>query len=132
MNMRSPQKAGNRGPDPERSDRLDRIDALAIRMERAYRIPLTRIRFGWDSILGLVPGVGDTLAMAPAVYIVQQAHELGASKPVLIRMAANVVIDWLIGLPPLIGDILDVGVKCNTRNVTLLRNHLNSRADPKG
>ena len=129
MSMRSDRQTVNRGPDTCRSARLDRLDALAHRMERAYRIPLTRIRFGWDAILGLVPGVGDTLAMAPAVYIVQQAHEFGASKPLLVRMAANVGIDWLIGLPPLIGDILDVGVKCNTRNVTLLRDHLNRKAD---
>lgn len=125
-----PQKTG---PDPrtttlqtERSDRLDRLDALATRMDRAFRIPLTRIRFGWDGILGLVLGVGDTLTMAPAIYIVQQAHDLGASKPVLVRMAANIGIDWLVGLVPFIGDILDVGVKSNTRNVALLRDHLNS------
>lgn len=121
------------GPEPgassrhtDRSDRLDRLEALAVRMDQAFRIPLTSIRFGWDSILGLVPGVGDTLAMAPAVYILHQAHDMGASKPVLARMIANIGIDWLVGLVPVVGDILDVGVKSNTRNVALLREHLNS------
>lgn len=134
MRLRGPQQTGRTGRDPgtskmqtESSDRLDRLDALATRMDRAFRFPFTRIRFGWDSILGLVPGVGDTLTMAPAIYILQQAHDMGASKPVLVCMAANIGIDWLVGLVPLVGDILDVAVKSNSRNVALLREHLSSR-----
>lgn len=133
MRPRGPRQIGRTGRDPgtskmqtDRAARLDRLDALATRMDRAFRLPLTRIRFGWDSILGLVPGVGDTLTMAPAIYIVHQAHDMGASKLVLVRMAANIVIDWLVGLVPLVGDTLDVGVKSNTRNVALLRDHLNT------
>lgn len=112
--------------DAERARRLDRLDALARRMDRAFRIPFTQKRFGWDSIIGLVPGVGDTLAMAPAVFILREAHNMGASTPVLARMAGNVGFDWVIGLVPLVGDLLDIGVKSNTRNVALLRDHLTS------
>lgn len=114
-------------PHVDRAARLDRLERLARRMDRAFRIPLTQIRFGWDSILGLLPGVGDTLALAPSIYILHEAREMGASSAVLARMAANVGIDWLVGLVPLVGDILDVGVKSNTRNVALLRQHLNGR-----
>ena len=110
----------------ERARRLDRIEALAYRMDRAFRIPLTQQRFGWDSIIGLVPGVGDTLAVLPAAYILREAHALGASKPVLARMVANIGIDWLVGLVPLVGDVFDVAVKSNSRNVALLRDHLSS------
>lgn len=106
-------------------ERMHRLDVLANRMDRAFRVPFTPIRFGWDSIVGLVPGVGDTLALAPAAYILREAHKMGASKPVLARMAGNVGIDWLVGLVPLVGDIFDVGVKSNIRNVALLREHLN-------
>jgi hypothetical protein len=108
----------------DRLRRLDRLDALAARMDRAFRIPFLPIRFGWDSILGLVPGVGDTLALAPAFYILQQAHSMGASRPVLPRMSANIGVDWLVGLVPLVGDLFDVRVKSNTRNTALLRQHL--------
>lgn len=108
----------------DQEQRLARLDTLATRMDRAFRIPLTRIRFGWDGILGLVPGVGDTLAVAPAIYILHEAHDMGASKPVLARMIANIGFDWLVGLVPLVGDILDIGVKSNSRNVALLRAHL--------
>ena len=109
--------------DSDRSRRLDRLDTLAYRMDRAFRIPFTRIRFGWDGIVGLVPGVGDTLAVAPAVFIMSEAHNMGASKSVLVRMAGNTGFDWLVGLVPFVGDILDIGNKSNVRNVALLRDH---------
>jgi len=106
------------------AERLDRLDTLAYRMDRAFRIPMTQIRFGWDGLIGLVPGVGDTLALAPAAYILNEARDMGASKSVLARMVANIGIDWVVGLVPFAGDILDVAVKSNTRNVALLRAHL--------
>lgn len=116
------------GPDAEHRlkalARLDRLDALANRMDRAFRIPFTHIRFGWDSVVGLVPGVGDTAALIPSLYILHQAHDMGAPKPLLARMAGNIGIDWVVGLMPLVGDLLDIGVKSNTRNVALLRQHL--------
>jgi len=109
---------------PENIDRdLDQLQTLARRMDYAFRIPLLGIRLGWDSILGVVPGVGDALALAPAGYIVKEAHRLGASKSVLARMGANIGIDLVIGAIPLVGDLFDIGWKSNTRNVALLRDH---------
>jgi hypothetical protein len=109
---------------------LSRVERLAHRMDRAFRLPGTRIRVGWDSILGLVPGIGDTLALAPAAYIMQTAYQMGVPKSTLARMGVNVGVDWLIGLVPLAGDILDVGYKSNTRNAQLLRRHVERRHGP--
>ncbi len=106
---------------------LDRLHRLARRMDNAFRIPLTGVRLGWDSILGLVPGVGDVLALAPAGYIIKEAHRLGADRLVLGRMGANVAIDIVIGTIPLIGDLFDIGWKANTRNVALLKDHLGGK-----
>lgn len=103
---------------------IDRLHRIATRMDSAMRIPVLGVRVGWDSILGLVPGIGDALALAPAGYIVKEAHRLGASNAVLARMGTNIGIDFLIGSIPLVGDLFDVGWKANTRNVSLLRNHL--------
>ncbi|MFU1477058.1 DUF4112 domain-containing protein [Roseovarius sp. C7] len=110
---------------------LDRLDRLARRMDRAFRLPFTQIRFGWDALLGLVPGVGDTAALAPSVYILARAHKLGAPGWLLLRMATNLGVDWAVGLIPLIGDLLDIGIKANTRNVHLLRAHM-QKAAPEG
>jgi len=112
---------------PPTNPDIDRLHRIATRMDSAVRIPILGVRVGWDSILGLVPGVGDALALAPAGYIVKEAHRLGASRSVLARMGTNIGIDLLIGTVPLIGDLFDVGWKANLRNVSLLRNHLEKK-----
>ncbi|WP_417606763.1 DUF4112 domain-containing protein [Primorskyibacter flagellatus] len=105
----------------------DKAEKLARRMDSAFRVPLTPIRLGWDSVLGLIPGVGDTLTLAPAVYIMHLAHRAGVPKTTLTRMAINSGADWLIGLVPLFGDLLDVGYKSNIRNAALLRAHVDAK-----
>ncbi|MCF6429725.1 DUF4112 domain-containing protein [Leisingera sp. MMG026] len=109
-------------------DRLQSLQRLAHRMDRAFRIPLIGTRIGWDSILGLIPGVGDAVALLPAGYILLSGHRMGASKGTLARMAANIGIDALVGTIPLAGDLFDIGWKANTRNVALLRRHLEQSA----
>ena len=108
-----------------------RAERLARLMDRAFRLPGTRIRLGLDSLLGLVPGVGDTLALAPSAYILAEAHRLGVPRRDLTRMAGNIGIDWLIGLVPLIGDIFDVGWKANMRNTAILRAHVERSPETK-
>ncbi|MGI3167664.1 DUF4112 domain-containing protein [Pseudooceanicola sp. C21-150M6] len=103
--------------------RLDRVDRVAQLMDRAVRLPGTRIRLGLDSVLGLVPGVGDTLTLLPSAFVLAEAHRLGVPRHVMGRMVGNLAVDWAIGLVPLIGDIFDVGWKANVRNAALLREH---------
>ncbi|WP_299558378.1 DUF4112 domain-containing protein [uncultured Sulfitobacter sp.] len=100
------------------------LRALANRMDRAFRLPVIGTRIGWDSILGLVPGVGDALTLAPAIYIIKTAHGKGVPAATLGRMGVNVGIDALIGTVPVFGDLFDIGWKANTRNVDLLDRHL--------
>lgn len=120
-------------PNAERAARLDRLERMANTLDRAYRLPIVGVRVGWDSILGLIPGVGDALAFGPAAFILYEAHQLGARKHVLARMALNTGIDTLIGSIPLIGDIFDVAFKSNRRNVALLRSEMQRDAPlPKG
>lgn len=117
--------------DP-RLSRVARAERIARLMDRAVRLPGTRIRLGLDSILGLVPGVGDTLALAPALFILQEAYRMGLPRRDLARMARNLGIDWVIGLVPLIGDIFDVGWKANLRNAAILRDHVERTPQSKG
>ncbi|MGI3164758.1 DUF4112 domain-containing protein [Pseudooceanicola sp. 200-1SW] len=104
--------------------RLHRLDRLAHRMDRAFRLPGTGIRFGWDSILGLLPGLGDTVTLAPAAWIILEGHRLGLPRARVAQMIGNAGIDWIIGSVPLAGDLFDVGWKGNLRNVALIRRHL--------
>ncbi|MFY0309320.1 DUF4112 domain-containing protein [Leisingera sp. D0M16] len=109
-------------------EKLQSLERLAQRMDRAFRIPGLGLRVGWDSIAGLVPGIGDALALAPAGYILYSGYQMGASAGTLARMAANTGIDALIGSVPLVGDLFDMAWKSNTRNTDLLRRHLEETA----
>lgn len=39
----------------------------------------------------------------------------------------NIVIDFVIGLVPFVGDLADAAYKCNTRNAVLLEKYLRER-----
>ena len=109
---------------PPTDARLGRVRTLARVLDSAVGVPGTRMRVGLDPILGLIPGVGDFAGAALSSYIVLTGIQLGASRPVVIRMIANVTIDALVGAVPLLGDLFDAGWKSNGRNVALLERHL--------
>lgn len=98
-------------------------------MDKAFLIPGTNIRFGFDSIVGLIPVIGDTLTVAVSGYIYSFARTAGVPRRKRLRMAWNIFIDWLIGLVPLVGDIFDVGFKANSKNVQIIMAHVESQLD---
>ena len=104
-----------------RRERVARIDALATLLDTAFILPGTNIRFGLDALIGLVPGIGDVVTTAMSLYIVHEAHQLGAPGNVLARMVANVALDGFVGAVPLVGDAFDVAFRANRRNIALLR-----------
>lgn len=101
-----------------------RLDRLAWWLDQAIRIPGTNFRIGLDGLIGLIPGFGDAASGVISSYIIAEAARLGAPKSTLIRMGFNVVIDTLIGMIPLAGDLFDFVWKANTRNMRLLDEHL--------
>ena len=109
--------------------RLERLERMAERMDSAFRVPGTRIRLGYDTILGLIPGIGDAAALTPAAWIVLESKRMGAPPDLLLRQGVNVGIDALVGTIPLLGDLFDVGFKANRRNVALLRRHLEAQLE---
>lgn len=111
-----------RGIDKDRE--LRRLESLAELLDSRFRVPGTQIRFGLDAVLGLVPGIGDTLTLLPSIYLILRARRLGAPLSLIIRMLITVLVDYVVGLVPVLGDIFDVVFRANTANVDLLRNHL--------
>lgn len=106
---------------------LRRLESLADWLDSRFRIPGTDIRFGLDGILGLFPGIGDSVLALPSAYLIMTAHKMGVSRFTLSRMVLNTGLDWLIGLIPLVGDLFDIGFKANRRNVALLRQHIEAQ-----
>lgn len=105
---------------------LEKLDSMARWMDSRFIIPGTQILFGFDSLLGLIPGVGDTLTLLTTLYLVGKAHQYGLPWHVKAKMIWNGFVDWLIGLVPLMGDIFDVQWKANHKNVALIREHVGS------
>lgn len=110
------------GSDPQ-SVRA-RVEAMEVLLERSFRIPGVNVPVGLDAIIGLVPVVGDIITTALGAYIVWEARNLGLSKFQLTRMGANVAVDALLGLVPLVGDAADFFYRSNTKNLRILKKHL--------
>ena len=115
----------------EPNESLRRARVVATVLDDAIRIPGTNIRFGLDPVVGLVPGLGDLLGGAASAYIILEAARAGASASILVRMAANVGIDTLIGALPVIGDLFDFAWKSNARNVRLLARHVDAPVETR-
>lgn len=109
---------------------LKRLDQYANVMDSRFRIPGTRLRFGLDGLIGLVPVVGDLASMGLSLYILMEAMRIGAPASVVRRMGANIGLDFLVGLVPVAGDALDFAFKANERNVALLRDYSRAQLEP--
>jgi hypothetical protein len=106
---------------------IARLDRLADLLDSRFRVPVVGWRFGLDSVIGLIPGVGDVAALVPSAYLVWQAHKLGAGKGTIGRMTANTAVDFLVGGIPVAGDVFDAVFKANRRNIELLKRDLAAR-----
>jgi hypothetical protein len=106
------------------ADPRARVELLATLLDSAVRIPGTRITFGADALLNLVPGLGTVVAQALSAWILVEARRLGVPAPVLLRMLANLGFDTLVSAVPVLGWVGDVFFRANRRNVDLIRRHL--------
>ena len=100
------------------------IDSLENWLESKFAVPGTGLHFGLDGLLGLIPGIGDTITAGLSAIIILDAHKKGARKRILVRMVSNSLIDLVIGSIPLVGDVFDFAYKSNTKNVKLLKQEL--------
>ncbi|KAH0559837.1 hypothetical protein GP486_003646 [Trichoglossum hirsutum] len=101
---------------------------------RAYRLDMglfnfLGVQFGWGSVIGIVPAIGDVIDMLMALMVINTCEtvEGGLDSSVLYKMYLNLILDFAIGLVPFLGDIADAMYKCNTRNAVLLEEFLRKR-----
>ena len=120
--------------DPRLLDRLPisrepaavrrRIEAVERVTERLFTLPGTQRKFGLDVILDLVPVAGSTVSAGIGAWLAWEARNLGMSKWQIARMAGNVGVDTALGAIPLVGDVFDFVFRSNTRNLRVIRRHL--------
>ncbi|MFC7537940.1 DUF4112 domain-containing protein [Sphingomonas sp. GCM10030256] len=101
-----------------------RVEALERILERMFTIPGTERQVGLDVVLDLVPFLGSTAGAVLGAYMAWEARNLGMSKMQLSRMAGNVGVDWALGMIPWIGAVPDFFFRSNTRNLRIIKRHL--------
>lgn len=113
-------------------------DILAKARRRAYKLDFCLFnflgfRFGWSSVIGLIPAIGDAIDMALAVRLILMMRGVtdGLPNTVFVWMVFNMIIDFLVGLIPFVGDLADAAIKCNSKNVRLFEEHLDKTYKPK-
>ncbi|MEH6687356.1 MAG: DUF4112 domain-containing protein [Halopseudomonas sabulinigri] len=103
---------------------IQRLDKFSRLTDSSIGLPFTRFKIGLEAVIGLVPVVGDFVGLGLSAYVLLEAQRAGASKDVKRRMLRNIVIDFVGGLIPVVGDAFDAIYKANTRNTQLLKNYL--------
>jgi hypothetical protein len=101
-----------------------RVEAMERVMEGLFVIPGTNRKVGMDVILDLIPVAGSTVAAAIGAWMAWEARNIGMSKTQVARMAGNIGVDWALGMIPWIGAIPDLFFRSNTRNLRIIRKHL--------
>lgn len=100
-------------------------DLVALRqfgrlMDDAFQIPGTNKRVGLDATVGLIPGVGDVITALLSSWILVGALRYRVPPLTIARMIGNILIDILIGLIPIGGDLFDLFFKQNKKNVEMV------------
>jgi hypothetical protein len=108
----------------DRAVRMDRLRRLAWLMDGKFGLAGTRFRFGLNSLIGLLPVGGDAVLGAISLYIVYEAAQLGVPRRLLARMCANIALEVVGGSVPVLGDVFDMMLKANLRNLAMIERHL--------
>ena len=108
---------------PPVPNRLKWVERTSYLLDERFRIPGTRFRFGLDPILNLIPFAGDISGLILSAVLVFTMARHGVSRKVVILMTLNILIDFLIGAIPFIGQVFDFFYKANSRNISLLKKH---------
>lgn len=111
-------------------DTLARLDRFAVLTDSQFTIPFTRIKIGLDALIGLLPVVGDAAGLVLSAYVLIEALRLGVPRRLLGRMLFNVLLEFVVGIVPVLGDAFDVYWRANTRNTALLREHIGLQLEP--
>ena len=105
---------------PKAPDALIKAKRLANILDTAITIPVIRFKVGLDFLVGLIPGLGDGVMLLTSLMMLRYANQMGAPKQIKTLMIRNSLLDFALGLVPVVGDIIDVFFKANRANAKLL------------
>jgi len=110
---------------------LAKVRKMAYRLDVQHSI--LGMRFGWSAIIGAIPEVGDAVDVLLAIYVYYLCRKVegGLDSKTKMKMKAWIATDGLVGLIPIVGDIIDANIKCNARNCRILEEWLDEKHKPK-
>jgi hypothetical protein len=114
-----------RNPLESQTSTVRRLRRFSYLLDSAIRIPGTPYRIGIDPLLDILPIGGDFIGAALSIYIVFEAARMGVSRPILVQMVSNILLDTVIGTVPVLGTVVDAVWKANGKNIDLLETELN-------
>lgn len=122
-------------PDPQsrverRAQQVEWLTRWSRQLDSRFPIPGTRFRFGWDPIIGLVPGAGEVVSASFGAVVLFRALQFGVPRVIVLRMVLNVLIDLAVGAVPVAGDLFDFAWKSNDMNLALLVRHARPGTEP--
>ena len=97
------------------------LETLSTYLDGLFRVPGTGWKFGLDSLIGLIPNVGDMATSLASFYILIAGVRYGVPKITLLRMAFNIGLDYVVGSIPFVGDAFDFFWKSNKQNMDFIR-----------
>ena len=109
-------------------EKLVRLRQLSKNLDESFTIPGTKIKFGMDALLGLVPGGGDIVSGVFSLYMLRAAIKMKLPKRAIFSMFLNIIVDTTVGVIPVAGDIFDIFWKSNKRNLQIIEKHLNKQS----
>jgi hypothetical protein len=86
------------------------------------------VRFGVDSLLGLIPVAGDIATGIAGTYALATAIRLKLHPIAMVHIGWNLLFDTVIGAIPIVGDIFDFFFKSNTKNFKVIEKHMTRKA----
>lgn len=114
---------------PEGLSQNDLSILLSVK-KQAYRYDMWfnifGVKVGWSNLVGLVPILGGIISTFWSLRLYWHARSLDDGLPLDIQLIFlfNVLVDFLLGLIPFVGDLIEIGYKANLRNFLLLEKHL--------
>lgn len=119
-----------RNDEAAQRELLNHLNRVADKLDSQFRVPGVGLRFGWDSIIGVVPVVGDIAGAGLSLYLIARAVQIGASGEIIRKMLRNLIIEVAGGALPIVGDAFDLVYKANNRNMRLLTDYLEAQLKP--
>lgn len=99
---------------------LERLERESILLDGRFRVPGTGIRFGLDPLIGIIPIAGDVISAGWSLRLLGIARHLGAGPSLLRKMLLITFADFLVGLVPVLGPVVDIFYRGNMKNLGLL------------